>query len=246
MSIFAQTNNSTIVIKITKEKYLISGIVNSESTKRDVELRTRKILGENTDFSQLKVQIGVTSFQYLWQTEFETSLNKIKSWTSGIFVFSPNKDLENYPPIPTEIAESKIELADGKTVTIKDFKDKTLVLLFIEDWCGPCRFSVEALKDFYPQISSRNVEIIAVSSEIERKDDFQKVLKTMKFPFNFGWANIELLKSFVKISELNAIPQAFVIRNNKLAGVFMGGGDRVNERLKEKILEVTKLDSLSK
>lgn len=246
LTAFAQANDSTVVIKIIKEKYLVSRFVQSESVKRELEEKTRMILGDNTDFSQLKVQSEVTPFQYLWQIEFDASLNKIKSWKSGFFVFSVNKSPNDYPPIPTEIAESKIELADDRTVAIKDFNNKIVVLFLIESWCGPCRVQAEALRDFYPQIASRNVEIIAVSSDLEEKADFRKFIKLMKLPFNFGWIENNVFGEFAKISKFNAIPQVFIIKNGRLAGVFLGGGQHVNEILKQTILKIIDQNNLSK
>jgi peroxiredoxin len=244
---FAQVSDSVVKIKVVGEKHFVSGIVRSESLKSEVVERTSSILGANADFSQLKVSSQVNSFRYLWGDEFDKSLKKIKSWKSGIFVFTFNNYQTDFPPIPQSIADAKIELySPDKFAQVKDFNDKNLVLLFIATWCGPCINQAEYLRDFYPRIASGNIEVIALDSDDESKADFQSFVKRYKFPFNYGQIDSASFLEFVKISKIQGIPQVFVISKGKLAGIFTGNGIKTKEKLAETLLKISGQNNQSK
>jgi thiol-disulfide isomerase/thioredoxin len=236
---FAQAVNSSITIKVNGGNYIISGIVTSDNVKNEVIEIVKTKLGSNTNFSKLSVSPDAKSFQIGWQTEFDKSLLKIKTWKSGIFVFSINKNQNTFPPISAAIGDSNIKFADGKIATIKDFNNKTVVLFLFATWCGPCLKQAQYLRDIYPRIASPEIEIIALNTDEEEKADVRDFFNRWKLPFNYGWVDNSSTGEFVKISKLNGIPQVFVISKGKLMGVFAGGGIRTNEMLAETLLKIS-------
>jgi len=241
-SVFAQILNSSITIKINGGRYIVSGVVPSDAVKTEIIESVKTQIGSNTEFSGIKVQTDAKPFQADWQANFDKSISKIKTWKSGVFIFGDNQTQPRpgYPPLPQEIANARFLLSDGQTVSLKDYKNKLVVLFFMELWANPAINQAKELTGFYPQISSRNVEIISISSENspDEQRDFRKNYEKYGFPFKYGWTDAQTFQNFVKISRLNGFPQAFVILDGKLLGVFLGGGTKVTEKLKETIIKI--------
>ena len=49
----------------------------------------------------------------------------------------------------------KVELSDGKQVSLSDYKGKYLFLHFWATWCGPCRKELPELQQFYQSLSRK-------------------------------------------------------------------------------------------
>lgn len=239
--IFSQTASSSIIIKVNKGIFLISGVVSAEQTRNIVIEQIKAKFGNNTDFNQLKVVQSVIPFDSGWQKDFEKSLSKIRNWNSGIFIFTKNKGDELYPALPKAILEAKILLKnESKSVKLTDYPNKTIVLFFLESWCSPCIQQADILKNFYSEILSEDVEIIGVSTEPDEKENFREFIRRNNYNYKMGWADEKLLGSAVKISDFQGIPQTFLIRDNKLYGIFIGSSPKVIKKLKEEILRVSK------
>jgi len=63
---------------------------------------------------------------------------------------------------------------DGDTVTLKDFKGKTILLNFWATWCQPCKEELPSMQRLYKELAARGVEVVAVSID---RDNHGKVRK---------------------------------------------------------------------
>ena len=71
----------------------------------------------------------------------------------------------------------KVELSDGKKVSLSDYKGKYLFLHFWATWCGPCRKELPELQQFYKSLSpSSKIQFLAVCISDTKKsmDSFMK------------------------------------------------------------------------
>lgn len=241
--LFAQTanNNSSVKINLKNNRYIVSGVISDDDTKNKIIEKLKNQLGNNVDFAGLKIDLAVAPFAADWEKSFDKSLLKLKNWKSGVFIFTANQDAESYPNLPDEILNADILLTDSeKPVKLSDYQNKTIVLFFLASWCRPCIHLADQLEDFYPEISASGVEVIGVNADSEEDDQFKKFLGLRNFNYKMAKANENLYKAALKISKFNGIPQTFLIRDGKLYAVFRGNSPQVVQKLKEKILEVSK------
>lgn len=238
---FAQPVNSSVTIKIGGGNYVVSGVVSTRFVRSDVIEKIKAKLSPNADFSRLTVEPNAGYFGDGWQAELDAALLKIKSWKSGVFIFSNAKRQPNpdYPPLPAEIADARFLLTDGQTVSVKDFPNKVVILFLFATWCNPCREQAEVLNRISSKINSPNLEIITldVDSAPSDKANLRSFIARTNYKFKFGWANEKVQTSFVKISRLSGIPQVLLTVNGRLRGIFTGGGKSANLKLEETILK---------
>jgi cytochrome c biogenesis protein CcmG/thiol:disulfide interchange protein DsbE len=54
---------------------------------------------------------------------------------------------------------------DGKTVSLKDFGSKVIIVDFWATWCGPCRMEIPHLNQLYLDNKGKGLQIIGVSMD---------------------------------------------------------------------------------
>ena len=240
-SVFAQTVNSSVTIRIDGESYVVSGIVPNDSVKEEVIEKIKTRLGGKVDFGQLTVRREAEFFEPDWQTNLDESLQKIKDWKSGVLIFSNGKNPvdKNYPPLPADIANARFTLTDGQNVSLDDFPNKVVVLFLFATWVAPGQKQAEQLNDFYKTVASRNIEIIGIDIEDDpaEREAFQMLAERLDLQFKLGWMDPKLFPHFVKITKLNGVPQTFIVLNGRLHAVFSGYSDKVAAKLKETIIK---------
>lgn len=248
--VFSQTikTDSLVSIKVEKGNYFVSGIVGDENLKREIIEKIEIQLGNTVDYTGLKVVADALPFETDWRKEFETTLPKLKNWKSGVFIFSgkTNKTVEDFPNLPNEILSKEIFLISNESISLTKYRNKVVVLFSLATWCGPCVLQAEELKKFYSQNTAPNLEIIGLNVEtsVEDKIDFRNFVNRRKFNYKMGFADKELIDFLIKISRLNGIPQALVIYDGKLYGIFAGGGERVFTQLKETVNKTLEISNL--
>ena len=69
--------------------------------------------------------------------------------------------------------------AEGKKISLKDFRGKIVFLNFWASWCEPCREEMPAMERLYQEFKDKNFVVFAVSVKDRRQDaiDFVKELK---------------------------------------------------------------------
>ena len=66
---------------------------------------------------------------------------------------------------------------NGKTITLKQFNGKFVLLDFWASWCVPCREEIPELKQDYKKYHSRGLEMIAISSD-DNENQWKKAIQT--------------------------------------------------------------------
>jgi len=105
--------------------------------------------------------------------------------------------------------------ANGKRVSLSDFRGKVVLLNFWATWCGPCAIEIPWFVQFEQQFRSKGLEIIGVSLD----DDGWKAIKPfaeqhhINYPILLGNDSVAQL-----YGGLDALPTTFMIdREGRIA-----------------------------
>jgi peroxiredoxin len=76
--------------------------------------------------------------------------------------------------------------AEGKKISLKDFRGKILFLNFWATWCEPCRDEMPAMEKLYQEFRDKNFTVLAVNVKDRRQEAlaFVKELK-LTYPIAF-------------------------------------------------------------
>ena len=103
----------------------------------------------------------------------------------------------------------KVELSDGKQVSLSDYKGKYLFLHFWATWCGPCRKELPELQQFYQSLSpSSNIQFLAICIS-DTKKSMDSFMKKNKFTFPTALDESGFLVAFPY--DVQAIPVSIII-----------------------------------
>jgi thiol-disulfide isomerase/thioredoxin len=141
----------------------------------------------------------------------------------------------NFPPVPVAVTTADIRALDESTFKIEDKKGKILLLNLWATWCGPCRAEMPELVALQEKYKDQNFEIIGLNSDDETPEEIKAFVERMKLNYTIAWSDPKLIGELFRLSKANsAIPQSFLIdREGRLRGVFVGGGAKVVNQLKE-------------
>ncbi len=161
---------------------------------------------------------------------FEKYLSGLKAAADTEFLAKIKKDLVNLPAPEFTLLD-----VNGKSVSLKDYKGKVVILDFWATWCGPCMSSFPGMKTFVEKYAQDpNVAVLFINTweNVENKlQNAKDFLAKTKYPF------LVLMDDKNKVVEsfkITGIPtKIFVDKTGKIRYKSVGFGGNADEMVKE-------------
>ncbi len=102
---------------------------------------------------------------------------------------------------------------DGEPVNLYDEVTGKTLLVFWATWCGHCKQMNKALRELYPQLLEKNIEIVSVSLD-NKPEELESYLQDAELPFDV-WCDYQGWESpVVEAFHLYATPTMLLIDEN--------------------------------
>ena len=114
--------------------------------------------------------------------------------------------------------------ADGKAVSLSDYRGKVVLLDFWATWCGPCKMEIPWFIEFQRAKKNRGFEVIGVSMDEEGWAAVRPFLKEMQVNYRVLLGDDRTADSY---GGLEALPTTFLIdREGRIASTHVGVADK--------------------
>lgn len=130
--------------------------------------------------------------------------------------------------------------ANGKLVSLSQFKGKYVLLDFWGSWCGPCRAANPHLKELYATYASKGFEILGIASEkVSSQTQAEALWKEAIAKDGLTWTNVlnnevSMKQDVVQMYSIEGYPtQILLDKEGKIVGRWLGAaGKALDDKLK--------------
>ena len=116
--------------------------------------------------------------------------------------------------------EFSLKDANGRTVTLADYKGKVVLLNFWATWCGPCKIEIPWFIDFEQKYKDRGFAVLGIAMDEEGWDVVKPYVERSK-------VNYRVLMGTDSVAQLyggvDALPTTFIVDpSGKIAATHVG------------------------
>jgi thiol-disulfide isomerase/thioredoxin len=136
----------------------------------------------------------------------------------------------------------ELDLLEGGRFRLAQRKGRVLVLDFWATWCGPCMQAMPQVERVMQEFRERGVELVAVNLQ-ENPEQITNTLERQKLHPSVA---LDRDGTVAEKYGAHAIPQTVIIdRKGTVARLFVGGGPRLGDQLREALNAVLKEEGTS-
>ncbi len=121
-----------------------------------------------------------------------------------IYAFQPPKQIGEGDSAPN----ITLNLLDGETKSLADYRGKVVVLDFWATWCAPCRFAMPKMIEFYNRHRHQNVEVIGVAVDVTSRVEIEQFVREMGVNYPIAVDSEAKAKGAY---EVRSLPTLFII-----------------------------------
>jgi len=148
------------------------------------------------------------------------------------------KTTKAFPEMPATVMKSQIKGLDGKNFTLKDHEGKVLLVNLWATWCGPCRVEMPELIKVQDEYRDKGLMVIGLDTDPEPVEFIKAFAERQKLNYTLGLLNEDAKEVLLDISQMNGIPQSFLITpDGRLAKVFKGYNPRTTPQEVRKAID---------
>jgi cytochrome c biogenesis protein CcmG/thiol:disulfide interchange protein DsbE len=121
--------------------------------------------------------------------------------------------------------EFALKDSSGKTVTLKKYRGKIVLLDFWATWCHGCKEEIPWFADFQRKYAAKGLQVVGVSLDDEGWKVVKPFLATADVPYRILLGDEALAKRY----GIESMPDTFLIdRRGRIAASYTGMVDREN------------------
>lgn len=149
-----------------------------------------------------------------------------------------------FPPLASGLADAEVEMLDGTKFKISDKKGKVLLVNIWGTWCGPCIAEMPHLIELQNQHGERGFEVIGLNigefeGPPEPPEKIRAFVAKQKLNYTIAISPRAVTNQFQSITKQQVVPQTILVdREGRLRGVFVGGGPKIFNSMKENVAKV--------
>ena len=132
--------------------------------------------------------------------------------------------------------EFALQDSSGKTVSLKDYRGKVVLLDFWATWCHGCKLEIPWFAEFSHKYGDKGVAVVGVSLDSEGWKLVNPFIKAAQIPYQIVLGNDNVAKSY----GIKNMPDTFLIdREGRIAAAYNGIIDKqnVDENLRAMLTE---------
>lgn len=219
---------SVIRAVVTDSNFTFAGTVNNPVVRDKVVEIIGRCLPSRSNKISISVEPGIRAFHKTWETELETQIRKIRSWTTGIFQFTRDRDGESKAFARYLESATYLTGEGSKPLPLISRDRKAVLIVLYATWVGPFRTQIPTLNSLSQSYPSRDLDIIAINADDESKELVDKFKRLTKSEFAFGWENGDLTQTFLDFAEFGGIPLAVLYSSGRIVSVYRGAAPSIN------------------
>ena len=114
----------------------------------------------------------------------------------------------------------KLKDADGRTVSLAEYKGKVVLLNFWATWCGPCKVEIPWFMQFEQQYKDRGLVVLGVAMDEEGWSAVKPYISERKINYRILLGDDNVAQAY---GGVDSLPTTFVIdREGRIVGRHVG------------------------